>query len=64
MAVPKRKLSRARRDRRRANWKLTPKPGTRCPQCGATILPHRACPACGQYQGQQVLTIKEKHRES
>ena len=36
MAVPKRKVSKARRDKRRSNvWKLTVPGMTACPKCGA-----------------------------
>ena len=30
-----------------------------CPNCGAKMLPHRACAACGYYKGKQVLEVKE-----
>ena len=33
MAVPKRKMTKARRDSRRANWKLTAPNLVECPQC-------------------------------
>lgn len=33
MAVPKRRLSKCRRDRRRANWKLEAPGYVACPQC-------------------------------
>ena len=60
MALPKRKHSKARRDKSRTHWKLTLQSLTKCPQCAATILPHRACHACGYYRGRQVVVIKEK----
>ena len=47
MAVPKRKVSKARRDKRRANWKLSVPGMVKCPQCGALVLAHRLCPECG-----------------
>ena len=28
-----------------------------CPQCGASVRGHTACPACGYYKGRQVLTV-------
>lgn len=34
MAVPKRKMSKARRDRRRANWKLEAPGYVACPHLG------------------------------
>jgi len=55
MAVPKRKVSKARRDKRRANWKLTaPNLGT-CSKCGEPVMPHRACKACGTYKNKVVV---------
>ena len=49
MAVPKGKVSRQRRDKRRSSvWKLTAPNVVKCPNCGAFCMPHRACKACGQ----------------
>lgn len=39
MAVPKRRLSKCRRDRRRANWKLTVPGFVACPQCHEPMMP-------------------------
>ena len=56
MAVPKGKVSRQRRDKRRSStWKLTAPGIIACPNCGAFSMPHRACPACGQYKGRVVI---------
>ncbi|MCR5088977.1 MAG: 50S ribosomal protein L32, partial [Oscillospiraceae bacterium] len=27
--------------------------------CGALVMPHRACPACGQYKGRSVINVEE-----
>ena len=60
MAVPKRKVSRARRDKRRSNvWKLTAPTLIACPSCGAYRVPHRVCTNCGMYNGRQVLQLME-----
>ncbi|HCH28118.1 MAG TPA: 50S ribosomal protein L32 [Ruminococcaceae bacterium] len=60
MAVPKRKTSKARRDKRRNNlWKLDTPALVRCPDCGAYKRPHRICLACGKYNGRQVREISE-----
>ena len=57
MAVPKRKTSKARRDKRRSNvWKLEAPMLVRCPQCHEYKRPHRLCPNCGYYNGRQVIT--------
>ena len=57
MAVPKRKMSKARRDSRKANWKLTAPGLVACPQCKEPKMPHRVCLTCGSYKGQVVLAV-------
>ena len=48
MAVPKRHLSKARRDKRRSNvWKLEAPTLVKCSNCGSFKLPHQACGNCG-----------------
>lgn len=56
MAVPKKKMSRSRTRRRKANWKVEAPKTSACPQCGAAKLSHRACPECGTYKGREVLS--------
>ena len=59
MAVPKCKVSKARRDtRRNNNTKLVAPSVAVCPKCGEAVMPHRACKACGTYNGRQVLAAK------
>ncbi len=59
MAVPKRRVSKARRDKRRSNvWKMEPVALVKCPQCGEAKRPHRLCSACGYYNGKQVITVE------
>ena len=55
MAEPKRRTSKARRDKRRANWKLAVPGIIACPQCGELIMPHRVCKTCGYYKGREVI---------
>lgn len=56
MAVPKSKVSKARRDKRRSShWKLTTPTVATCPKCGAYRLPHRMCKACMTY-GDKVFS--------
>ncbi len=60
MAVPKRKVSKARRDKRRSSvWKLEAPALVACPKCGAYHLPHRVCKNCGTYKGKTVLKVEE-----
>ncbi|HHY52170.1 MAG TPA: 50S ribosomal protein L32 [Clostridiales bacterium] len=59
MAVPKRKHSQARKNKRRSNvWKLSAPALSKCTQCGALKTPHRVCSSCGYYNGRQVI-VKE-----
>ena len=60
MAVPKKKVSKARRDKRRSNnWKLSLPGMTKCAKCGEPVLNHRVCKACGYYGGKEVLKVEE-----
>ncbi|MFO8060464.1 MAG: 50S ribosomal protein L32 [Bacillota bacterium] len=56
MAVPKKKHSRARRDRRRAQTKVTVPQLTECPRCHEMKRPHHVCPNCGYYKGRMVTS--------
>ena len=52
MAVPKSKVSKQRRNKRRSSvWKLDNPGITTCPKCGAYRLPHRMCKSCLTYKG-------------
>jgi large subunit ribosomal protein L32 len=62
MAVPKKRTSRARRDRRRSHDALKVRAAAQsCPTCGELKLAHQVCANCGQYRGRQV---GEDHRTS
>ena len=59
MPNPKRRHSKARRDRRRSHDALQ-KPGhSTCTNCGEIKLPHRACASCGHYRGREVTEGSE-----
>ena len=55
MAVPKKRTSSARRDKRRATHKATKATLSRCPRCHSPHIPHRVCPTCGTYAGREVV---------
>jgi len=59
MAVPKRKTSKSKRDKRRTHQKLSAPNLTSCPQCGDAKLPHHACLNCGFYKGHKILKAKQ-----
>jgi len=58
MPVPKRKRSKARRDKRFANKGLKPAAITHCASCTTPLATHVACGECGFYKGRKVLTTK------
>ncbi|MEI3019325.1 50S ribosomal protein L32 [Ruminococcus sp.] len=60
MAVPKNKVSKARRNKRRsAVWKLNAPAMSTCSNCGAYKAPHKVCKNCGYYNGVAVLKMDE-----
>ncbi len=58
MPVPKRKRSRARRDKRFANKGLKVTSFAYCAQCKEPQVPHTACRHCGFYKGVKVMNTK------
>ena len=56
---PKNKTSKARRDKRRANWKMTAPNLVKCSKCGALMLPHRVCKACGTYNKKEIIPVED-----
>jgi len=57
--LPKQKISRTRRDKRRTHDALKSSNLVQCSNCGEMRLPHRACPACGYYKGREVFEVEE-----
>ncbi len=63
MAVPKRKVSKSRRDMRRANNSRLDAPDmSKCKNCGEFVLSHRVCKACGHYNGAEVISKAEEKK--
>ncbi len=59
MAVPKRKTSKSKRDKRRTHQKLSAPNLSTCPQCGEPVQPHHACSSCGSYKGRTVIETED-----
>ncbi|MEE2746035.1 MAG: 50S ribosomal protein L32 [Pseudomonadota bacterium] len=55
MAVPKKKISKSRRNSRRAHDALGVSVYGECPNCGEAKLPHHLCASCGYYDGREVI---------
>ncbi|HHJ00583.1 MAG TPA: 50S ribosomal protein L32 [Candidatus Aerophobetes bacterium] len=64
MGVPKKKTSKSRIRKRRAQQKLSAPSLSLCPQCNSFKLPHFVCPECGYYKGKLVMVVKKKEEES
>lgn len=58
MAVPKRKVSKAKGRSRIANWKATAPALAECPQCHELKRSHAVCPNCGYYDGEKKVQVK------
>ncbi|MEX0940595.1 MAG: 50S ribosomal protein L32 [Candidatus Babeliales bacterium] len=65
MPVPKRKVSKSRRDKRSANKGIREDKTTvaHCTNCEKPLLPHQACRECGYYKGAKVLKTKDERGE-
>ncbi|NQU58172.1 MAG: 50S ribosomal protein L32 [Rhodospirillales bacterium] len=55
MAVPKKKISKSRRNMRRSHDALKGAAYEECSECGELKRPHHVCPSCGQYKGREVM---------
>lgn len=58
MAVPKRKTSKSRRDKRRATHTASVPALVECPQCHQPKRPHHVCANCGTYRGREVDPLR------
>lgn len=61
--LPKRKLSKGRRDRRRSHLAITAPNLSECPNCHNLYIPHRVCPNCGYYKGEEVVTVEKEKKK-
>lgn len=59
MAVPKRRTSVSRKNKRRSHDAISVVATSNCSNCGATRRPHRVCDECGYYGDKQVAVGKE-----
>ena len=60
MPVPKKKTSRSRTKRRRANHDKVTSPNLSiCSRCGDYQLPHRVCGSCGYYKDRKVIDVPD-----
>ncbi|MGB3988426.1 MAG: 50S ribosomal protein L32 [Minisyncoccales bacterium] len=60
MAVPKKRHTKSRRNKRRGNIFITKSSLTSCPKCGHEVEPHTLCRNCGYYKGREIIDVFEK----
>jgi len=56
--VPKKRVSRSRRNNRRSHDALSAPTLATCPECGSKVLPHTVCQECGSYKGKQIIEVE------
>lgn len=60
MAVPKGRVSKAKRDSRRAsNFKIATPSLVRCGKCKELVRAHTMCKSCGTYDGREIKKTAE-----
>tara|TARA_B110000438_G_C15167643_1_gene374582 strand:+ start:195 stop:380 length:186 start_codon:yes stop_codon:yes gene_type:complete len=59
MAVPKKKISKSRRNMRRAHDSLASSTYEECSNCGEQKRPHHICNSCGHYNGREVIEAED-----
>lgn len=56
---PKGKISKSRRDKRRAQtWKISTPNLVMCSKCGELMRTHTVCKVCGSYNKKEVLKVE------
>ncbi len=63
MAVPKRKISRTNRDKRRTHDGIKLLNITECPRCHSKKIAHHVCLACGYYKNSEIIS-QEKDKKA
>ncbi|SIT85200.1 50S ribosomal protein L32 [Pontibaca methylaminivorans] len=60
MAVQQNKVSKSRRNKRRAHDALVAVNPNECPECGELKRPHHVCPSCGHYDGEEIIVSDDE----
>lgn len=64
MSVPFKRKTSSSAGRRRSHHALKKTGLKECPTCKKAVAPHQACAFCGNYNGREVVKIKEKKAKS
>ncbi len=60
MAVQQNKVSKSRRNNRRAHDSLVAANPNECSNCGELKRPHHICAACGHYDDNEIVALTEE----
>ena len=63
MAVPKTKTSKARKNTKNANCKISAPTLVECTHCKEKTLPHIVCKNCGYYDGKERISKKTDEKK-
>jgi len=55
MSVPSKRKTKSSVKRGASHFALKAKATVKCSNCGASLLPHRACSKCGYYKGKKKV---------
>ena len=58
--LPKRKVSKSRKNRRRAHHQLSMNHLVICESCGEYHIAHQVCAKCGSYKGETVMKVDDE----
>jgi large subunit ribosomal protein L32 len=59
MAVPKHRVSKARKRKRRSHLAIERPTLVKCKRCNTLIEPHTVCLECGFYRGKSLIEVEE-----
>ncbi|GAA6196764.1 MULTISPECIES: 50S ribosomal protein L32 [Pseudophaeobacter] len=59
MAVQQNKVSKSRRNNRRAHDALVAANPNECSSCGELKRPHHVCPSCGNYDSKEIVAMND-----
>jgi len=60
MAVPQNKISKSRRNNRRAHDALVAANPNECSNCGELTRPHHVCASCGHYDSKEIIAMVDE----
>jgi len=63
LAVPKRKTSKSKRDKRRTHDRLKIVNIVECPRCHSKKISHRVCESCGYYSEHEIIIFEDKGKK-